>query len=83
MGGTLPALARAVETDADTDRSDVGLLYGINTLGAVTGVSLAFFFMLEHFGTHATTWLASLLNGMVGIGALVLARTGNQMQLWR
>jgi predicted membrane-bound spermidine synthase len=73
MGGTLPALVRAVETDADVDRSDVGLLYGINTLGAVTGVTLAFFFMLEHFGTHATTWLASLLNGMVGIGALILA----------
>jgi predicted membrane-bound spermidine synthase len=74
MGGTLPALARAVETDTDTDRSDVGLLYGINTLGAVSGVLLAYFFMLEHFGTHATTWLASLLNGMVGIGALLLAR---------
>ena len=75
MGGTLPALARAVETDTDTDRSDVGLLYGINTLGAVFGVLLAYFFMLEHFGTHATTWLASLLNCMVGIGALILARS--------
>ena len=74
MGGTLPAVARAMETDADTDRSDVGLLYGINTLGAVTGVSLAFFYMLEHFGTHASLWLASLLNGMVAFGTLFLAR---------
>jgi predicted membrane-bound spermidine synthase len=74
MGGTLPAVARAVETDADVDRSDIGLLYGINTLGAVSGVLFAYFFMLEHLGTLTTTWLASLLNGMVGLLALNLAR---------
>jgi len=74
MGGTLPAVARAVETDADVDRSDVGLMYGVNTLGAVSGVLFAYFFMLEHLGTLTTTWLASLLNGMVGLGALNLAR---------
>src|SRR5215475_13852646 len=35
MGGTLPAVARAVERSADLSRRVVGLLYAVNTLGAV------------------------------------------------
>src|SRR5436190_1547791 len=37
MGGTLPAAARAVETSDDAGRRKLALLYGLNTLGAVTG----------------------------------------------
>src|SRR5581483_9181014 len=37
MGGTLPAAARGVESDEDAGRRRVALLYGANTLGAVTG----------------------------------------------
>jgi hypothetical protein len=47
MGGTLPAAARAVESDDDAARRRVGLLYGANALGAVLGVLVANFFMLE------------------------------------
>lgn len=60
MGGTLPAVVRAVETDDNQGRRGVGLLYGVNTLGAVTGCALANFFLLEIFGTRMT-WLAALL----------------------
>lgn len=74
MGGTLPAAARAVETDDDAGRRSVGLLYGVNTLGAVTGSFLANFFMLEVFGTRKTLWLACLLNLMVAMVARHVAR---------
>src|SRR5437764_3124414 len=37
MGGTLPAVARAVVSQADTSRRALGMIYGVNTLGAVTG----------------------------------------------
>ena len=37
MGGTLPAAARAIESDDDSGRRRVALLYGVNTLGAVIG----------------------------------------------
>lgn len=74
MGGTLPAVARAVQTDDDAQRRSVALLYGLNTLGAVVGCFLANFLMLEVFGTRLTLWLACLLNLLVGVSARALGR---------
>ncbi len=74
MGGTLPAAARAVESDDDPRRRRLGLLYGANTLGAVTGALLATFLLLEIFGTHRTLWAACLVNALVGIVARKRAR---------
>ena len=73
MGGTLPAAARSVTTDEDGGRRTVALLYGLNTLGAVTGCFLANFFMLEVFGTRATLWLACLVNLIVAMAARRMA----------
>ena len=41
MGGTLPALARAVSGADDPARRRIGVLYGWNTLGAVAGTVAA------------------------------------------
>jgi len=81
MGGTLPAAARAVAIEADTGRKRVAVLYGINTLGAVMGVAVATFFMLEIFGTRNTLWIASLLNGLIGMLArrLSLSRPSKEI----
>ena len=38
-----------------------GLLYGVNTLGAVAGCSIATFFMLERYGTRMTLWIACVI----------------------
>lgn len=53
MGGTLPAAARAVETEGDQSRRNMALLYGMNTLGAVTGTVLSTFYMLEVYGNRS------------------------------
>ncbi|HSG39893.1 MAG TPA: fused MFS/spermidine synthase, partial [Thermoanaerobaculia bacterium] len=74
MGGTLPALARAVERGADAGRRTVGLLYAVNTLGAVLGVVLTSFFALELLGIRKTVWIAALLNLLVVMAARSLAR---------
>ena len=74
MGGTLPAAARAIETSADPRRRGVALLYGANTLGAVTGTLLATFAMLEIFGNRLTLLIAALLNALVAIVAAAEAR---------
>ena len=74
MGGTLPAAARAVGGDEDAGRRRVAALYGINTLGAVTGALLATFALLEHLGADATLWAAGALNALVGGWALWIAR---------
>lgn len=74
MGGTLPAAARAVETSDDTGRRKLALLYGLNTLGAVTGALASTFFMLETFGNRRTLFIAVLLNLIVAMAARALAR---------
>lgn len=62
MGGTLPALARAVEQASDTGRRRTGLLYALNTLGAVAGALVTTFWSLEHLGIRTTIWAAAVLN---------------------
>jgi predicted membrane-bound spermidine synthase len=74
MGGTLPAVVRAVESDADVHRRSLGMLYGVNTLGAVIGTLGATFIALERLGVRATIWSAVGLNLIVGLAALALSR---------
>jgi len=69
MGGTLPAVARTVESNDDEGRRRVALLYGANTLGAVIGTLASTFFMLEALGNRRTLLVAVLLNALVGIVA--------------
>jgi spermidine synthase len=75
MGGTLPAAARAVERSSDAGRRAVGLLYALNTLGAVLGVLLTTFVTLEVLGIRKTIWEAALLNLLVALVARSLARS--------
>ena len=71
MGGTLPAAARSIASDEQ--RRGVALLYAMNTAGAVTGVLLAGFVLLERLGNRKTLWIAAAVN--LAIGAIcVLAR---------
>ena len=69
MGGTLPALARAVEQASDTGRRRTGLLYALNTLGAVAGALITTFWSLEHLGIRTTIWVAALLNLVIAVVA--------------
>lgn len=75
MGGTLPAIARAVTSQNDKGRGAMALLYGINTLGAVAGSVLSTFAMLEVFGTRMTLWVAALVNLLVAIVGNMMARS--------
>ncbi len=76
MGGTLPAAARAVETEDDSGRRNLALLYGANTLGAVTGTLLSTFVMLERLGNRRTLLIAVVLNLAIGVLAVVLRDLG-------
>jgi predicted membrane-bound spermidine synthase len=64
-GGTLGAAARAIEHEGDLRRRGTALLYGVNTLGAVTGCLAATFWLLEAFGTRTTLWLAAGVNLLI------------------
>ena len=74
MGGTLPAAVKWVETETDVQRGATGALYGGNTLGAVTGVALSTFWLLERLGNRHTLFAAAALNMVVAAIALSVAR---------
>lgn len=71
MGGTLPVLSRFFVNDEETLGKRVGLLYALNTFGAVVGTALAGYFLLPAVGMWGTLKLAATLN--IGIGALAIA----------
>ncbi|MDB6171884.1 MAG: Spermidine synthase [Chthoniobacteraceae bacterium] len=75
MGGTLPAVARAATSGADDGRRTLAMLYGTNTMGAVTGALVSTFFLIEQFGNQKTLWIACGLNAMVALMARLTART--------
>lgn len=75
MGGTLPAAANAVTDNADSSRHRLGLLYGVNTLGAFAGGYLATFYLHEYLGVQTTLWLAAGLNIVVAAAAVILGRS--------
>ena len=73
MGATLPLLARHVARDSATEASGrVGLLYAINTFGAVLGTLVAAFALLPALGLWQTTLVGVVVNGVVfGLAVLV------------
>lgn len=72
MGATLPVLVRFVTLLGHSFGKSVGLLYGINTLGAFVGVTLAGFWLLPTFGLSAATWIAACGNLAIGLAAVLL-----------
>jgi len=74
MGGTLPAAARAVETDDVDGRRGVALLYGVSTLGAVAGALLSTFVLLEHLGNTKTPQSFSSPTQPAKIPMILMAR---------
>ena len=73
MGGTLPAAVRAVENAHDTSRRLLGLVYGANTLGAVSGAFLGNFLAIEILGIRGTLLCSALLNTLIFVIARKIA----------
>ncbi len=73
MGGTLPVISRYFVRNLGTVGWDVGILYTINTLGAVAGVLLAGFYLEAAYGVRMSIYMAAVANVMIGFVALYLA----------
>lgn len=73
IGGTLPAAARAVESEGDLGRGSTARLYGWNTVGAVLGVLFPTLILLEALGTRGTLIVAVLLNLIIAGSAYRLS----------
>jgi spermidine synthase len=75
MGATLPLLARHAVHDDEQIGGRIGLLYGVNTAGAVAGLLLAAFLLLPEIGLRATIHVGAGINLLVFLGAWALARS--------
>jgi len=71
MGGTLPIVSRLFVRDERTLGRRVGLLYALNTFGAVLGTAVVGYFVLPALGMRATLALAATLS--IAVGVLMVA----------
>ncbi len=74
MGGTLPAISKFVINHSSHFGQRLGRLYGLNTMGAVLGAFFTGFFFIYLFGVNVTLWIAVVINLLVGLTALLLAK---------
>ena len=74
MGGTFPALVRAVSETRERAPGAVSVLYALNVLGAVVGSLLAGFVLPELFGERSSMLLTGLSNVLLGTLVLAAAR---------
>jgi len=70
MGGTLPVLSRFVASIRGGVAPAVGILYGLNTLGAAGGAFVTGFVLVKALGTRMTVYLAASAN--LGLAAAFL-----------
>jgi len=74
MGATLPLLARyAVSEDAQVGPR-IGVLYAVNTFGAIAGTLVAAFYLLPAFGLRQTVYFGIAGNAIVFLAAAALAK---------
>jgi spermidine synthase len=76
MGATLPILIRSFPQEERQSRA--GLLYGLNTAGAVAGTLLAGYFLLPFFGISWTIYIAAALNFLILALAWTLGKEEQQ-----
>ncbi|MCX7049133.1 MAG: fused MFS/spermidine synthase [Candidatus Sumerlaeota bacterium] len=73
MGATLPVLSRYLARQKETIGARIGLLYSLNTFGAVAGCFLSGFILIEQMGLSQTKTLAVCFNIAVGLTAIALS----------
>ncbi len=70
MGATLPIISKYYVTDHTKLGTQVGFLYGINTLGAAFGCLLTGFLLISVLGVLETVLATSLVNLFIGISSI-------------
>ena len=78
MGGTLPVLTRFFVKRLEQLGTNIGILYALNTFGAVIGTVAAGFFLIEALGIRWTLGIGIAINFAVAAIALVLSRDSYQ-----
>ncbi len=80
MGGTLPVLTRFFVKRLEQLGTNIGILYALNTFGAVIGTVAAGFFLVEALGIKWSLGVAVAINFGVALVALLLARQAQETE---
>jgi len=70
MGGTLPLLARVIERSRMHAATGTGILYAINTAGAVTGCFVAGFVLLAVAGIRNSLYITAAMNLAIAVAVI-------------
>lgn len=73
MGATLPALVKYCVARRESLGVTIGILYGINTFGAVVGCAATGFLLIPWLGMQLTTWTAACTNVAIAVAVWVLS----------
>src|SRR3989338_3209116 len=74
MGGTLPVISRFLIKSENRIGVDTGVIYSLNTFGAVAGCIITGFYLIEVIGVTQSLYLAAVLNLIAGVGAYVISQ---------
>ena len=74
MGATLPLLSAALLRSSNSSSSSITRFYTRNLVGAICGCIAAGFFLLPAVGVRGTIYLASAINMVIGIVAMIAER---------
>jgi len=80
MGGTLPVLSAHLVRGRTTLGERLGMLYGLNTLGAMAGCFAAGFVCIRYLGESGTLRLAAGAYIAIGLCFLVWSRQGGPLE---
>ena len=73
MGATLPLVIKSAVAREDRIGGRIGLLYAINTTGAIVGALFAGFYLISEVGVALSFRMAALSNIAIGVVALIAA----------
>jgi spermidine synthase len=73
MGATLPVVMRSALVNDASIGGRIGLLYAVNTAGAIAGALGAGFYFVSELGMARSFQIAALTNAAIGLTALALS----------
>ena len=71
MGATLPLVIKSAVAREDRVGGRIGLLYAINTTGAIAGALIAGFYLISEIGVSRSFQIAALANIIIGVVAVI------------
>ena len=73
MGATLPLVIKSAVAQQDRVGGRIGMLYAINTTGAIVGALVAGFYFISEIGVALSFRIAAIANVAIGVVAVIAA----------